>query len=536
MRFPSRVGFGLGLLLTSGFLLAQDVPLHDWPVPSEARPAQGGITTMADVTDPRLFVGIQPCRVADTRGNGAPIQGGIFANSAQRTWDVTGICGIPADADALSVNFSVVAALGIPPGSFLLAWPTGQAPPPTAIMTYGPGQIISNAAIVPLGPGEQLNVNVSGSTHVIMDVNGYFSDTLQTPSNFLSLINNSLTLTARFTNLSTTCTDTCGLSVFVESGGAISANSVELTSDTNQAINGNVSSSGAYSSGVQGLALAGSGRTFGIFGRSLSTGIDAAGVYGLGASGEYGGPRTLAADVGVWGESRNGYGVVGQSSGTAGLFYRRNFLGTTLQSAWIASSTGGGYAVYALVGDFGGTGAKYFVEPHPTDATKVIKYVSLEGPESGTYFRGRAKFQNGLARISVPESFRIVTDEQGLSIQVTPIGQMATFAVERIGLDEIVVRGSRNVEFFYMVNGVRRAFKDHQPISDAINGGEFMPSNADARMPAYPEELKRRLVQNGTYNADGTVNLQTAHSAGWDRIWEEKSRPQSQPISHTPTP
>ena len=36
------------------------------------------------------------------------------------------------------------------------------------------------------------------------------------------------------------------------------------------------------------------------------------------------------------------------------------------------------------------TGTKSFVEPHPTDPTKVIRYVSLEGPEAGTYFRGRA--------------------------------------------------------------------------------------------------------------------------------------------------
>jgi hypothetical protein len=88
---------------------------------------------------------------------------------------VTGICGIPSVAGAISVNFTVVAAGGIPAGSFLLAWPTGQPPPPTAIMTYGPGQVLSNAAIVPLNGAGQLTVNVSGSTHVIMDVNGYYA-------------------------------------------------------------------------------------------------------------------------------------------------------------------------------------------------------------------------------------------------------------------------------------------------------------------------------------------------------------------------
>jgi len=30
------------------------------------------------------------------------------------------------------------------------------------------------------------------------------------------------------------------------------------------------------------------------------------------------------------------------------------------------------------------TGTKNFIEPHPTDASKKIRYVSLEGPEAGS--------------------------------------------------------------------------------------------------------------------------------------------------------
>jgi hypothetical protein len=131
---------------------------------------------MGAVTSPLPFIGLQPCRVADTRGNGAPIQGGIFANGEARNWMVSGICGISSGAGAISVNFSVVAAGGIPAGSFLLAWPTGSPPvQTTAIMTYGPGEILSNAAIVPLSSSGKLTVNVSGSTHIIMDVNGYYA-------------------------------------------------------------------------------------------------------------------------------------------------------------------------------------------------------------------------------------------------------------------------------------------------------------------------------------------------------------------------
>jgi hypothetical protein len=132
-----------------------------------------------------------------------------------------------------------------------------------------------------------------------------------------------------------------------------------------------------------------------------------------------------------------------------------------------------------------------------------------------------------LATIEVPEDFRLVTDADGLSVVVTPIGQMASFAVVRLGLDRVVVRGSRNVEFFYIVNGVRKTHKHLTPIGP---GREYMPETRNARMPLYlTEGQKEMLISNGTYNADGTVNMETARRLGWDREWEKRDRPAPQP-------
>ena len=48
-----------------------------------------------------------------------------------------------------------------------------------------------------------------------------------------------------------------------------------------------------------------------------------------------------------------------------------------------------------------------------------------------------------------------------------------------------------------------------------------MPASPDARMPgALSDEAGRRLISNGTYNADGTVNMNTAARLGWTAIWE----------------
>jgi hypothetical protein len=83
-----------------------------------------------------------------------------------------------------------------------------------------------------------------------------------------------------------------------------------------------------------------------------------------------------------------------------------------------------------------------------------------------------------------------------------------------------VVRASKDVTFHYQVNGVRRAFKDFQAIAE---GSEFMPQSANDVMPAgLSAETKSRLIANGTYNPDGTVNLRTAERNGWTRIWQAR--------------
>jgi hypothetical protein len=281
--------------------------------------------------------------------------------------------------------------------------------------------------------------------------------------------------------------------------------------------------------GVWGAALGDAGRIYGVRGDTDSTNSHAAGVLGVDASG-----LTAALNdfftktAGVRGESSDDFGVVGFTDSPGGQAGVAGFVVDSDGSSFAGGRLGANffgptfYGVYSS-GDYGGTGAKYFVEPHSQRADLVIRYVALEGPESGTYFRGRGKIQNGLATIEVPEDFRLVTSAEGLSIQVTPIREMATIAVMEIGLDRIVVKGSRNVEFFYTVNGVRRSHEHLRPI---VPGREFMPEGPEARLPAYLTDVqKAMLVSNGTYTADGKVNPQTARRLGWDKAWESRSTP-----------
>ena len=115
----------------------------------------------------------------------------------------------------------------------------------------------------------------------------------------------------------------------------------------------------------------------------------------------------------------------------------------------------------------------------------------------------------------------MVTDPEGLTVQITPIGEMASFAVVRMGLQEIVVKGSRDVEFSYLVQGVRASFKDVRAV---IRDGTFVPQSADERLPeALAARQKRLLISNGTYNPDGTINMATARRLGWDQMWARRS-------------
>jgi len=272
----------------------------------------------------------------------------------------------------------------------------------------------------------------------------------------------------------------------------------------------------------------------GVVGANLSTdGVGVAGRAGTDAGAGVAGSRTASFliyvdDSGVSGvnDSDAGYGVAGLNSATTGnavgvfgLTSSPDGIGVLGQASSTAAvgvlgvNTGGVGALGVLAqGDLGATGTKSFIQPHPRDASKEIRFVCLEGNESGTYFRGSAELASGVARIGVPEEFRLVTEPEGLTVQVTPRGPGSLW-VERAGLEEIVVRGSRDVEFDYFVNGVRRGFGGFEPVRANVT---YVPETLGVPYGAqYPEGLRAILVENGILNADHTPSAATAARLGW---------------------
>lgn len=119
---------------------------------------------------------VRPCRVADTRSGsgftGAFGPPGLAANG-QKSFPVSSSgCGIPASAQAYSLNMTVAPA---GPLGYLTVWPAGQAQPFVSTLNSLNGNVVANAAIVPAGLGGAISVFAPNPTDVIVDIDGYFA-------------------------------------------------------------------------------------------------------------------------------------------------------------------------------------------------------------------------------------------------------------------------------------------------------------------------------------------------------------------------
>jgi hypothetical protein len=123
-------------------------------------------------------------------------------------------------------------------------------------------------------------------------------------------------------------------------------------------------------------------------------------------------------------------------------------------------------------GNFNCYGTKNFIQPHPTDTTKVIAYVAVEAGEALTLARGTATTMNGQAVINRPQHFSFVTSATApLTVLLTPENNPAQLYVKQKSKDQITVAMKssdfsefRDVSFDYQVTGVRDGFEGLQAV------------------------------------------------------------------------
>jgi outer membrane protein assembly factor BamB len=136
----------------------------------------GKLWAFAPNPAPLQFFTVTPCRAIDTRGPAGTFGGPALAGSgAVRRFPLAGQCGVPADAQAVAANVTVINPSS---GGDLRLAPSGFASP-TSTINFSAGQVRTNNAVVsltgdPLGSLAVQTDIFPGSAHLVVDVFGYF--------------------------------------------------------------------------------------------------------------------------------------------------------------------------------------------------------------------------------------------------------------------------------------------------------------------------------------------------------------------------
>ena len=295
------------------------------PDSRRALSAEGIAATQA--YSPLPFIGLTPCRIADTRGNGftGPYGPPSLSQGSPRNFPIGGQCGIPVSAGAVSLNITVTNTQG--PG-FISIYPQGGVAPLVSTLNYIAGQTVANAAVVPLGTGGGVTVvaGVSG-TDLIIDTNGYYGSPAADSTNvFLGPNAGNTTMTGdgnTGVGYAALSSNTTGNSNTALGAGALANNSSgsDNTALGDGALGGNTSGSFNTAIGVGALIakLAGSFNT--------AVGHDA-----LGLSASIGFANTAVGHLALWNSNGSNNTAVGDQA----LFN----LGSAIRNIGIGANAG----------------------------------------------------------------------------------------------------------------------------------------------------------------------------------------------------
>jgi len=123
-------------------------------------------------SDPINFYTVSPCRVVDTRNPAGPVGGPSLSADVSRVFPIAGYCGIPQGAIAVSLNVTVV---GPSDNGNVALYPAGITTPGASAINYVTGLTRANNAVILLNGGQLEAVcRPTGTTDLVIDVNGYF--------------------------------------------------------------------------------------------------------------------------------------------------------------------------------------------------------------------------------------------------------------------------------------------------------------------------------------------------------------------------
>lgn len=127
------------------------------------------------------------------------------------------------------------------------------------------------------------------------------------------------------------------------------------------------------------------------------------------------------------------------------------------------------------------SGTKNFIQMHPTDSTKAIKFIAIEAGEALTLARGTATTYKGVSEITLPEPFSLVTsDSAPLTVLLTPEKVPVLLFTQDKSKNKIVVSMKKSdyiefgdAQFAWQVTGVRDGYENEQIIVDIDKNGDL---------------------------------------------------------------
>ena len=123
-----------------------------------------------------VYVSLDPKRLMDTRPIGSTVDGQNAAQGQRSAGSITelqitGRADIPTDASAVVLNVTAVTPAA---GGWITVYPCGSAPPNASNLNFTTGVTIPNAVIVKIGNAGRVCFYTSATTHLIVDVGGYY--------------------------------------------------------------------------------------------------------------------------------------------------------------------------------------------------------------------------------------------------------------------------------------------------------------------------------------------------------------------------
>ncbi len=168
------------------------------------------------------------------------------------------------------------------------------------------------------------------------------------------------------------------------------------------------------------------------------------------------------------------YGDLDLNGGSTGNLY-----------GWLNANAVRSWNWMTAYGDLNVYGTKNFIHPHPTDSSKIIRYIAIESGEALTFARGTAQTFSGVVQINLPEHFSLVTSSNmPLTVLLTPEAKPVVLYTKEKSKSKITVGIKKadfdefgDVKFSYQVTGVRDGFENQKVIMDLDELNKKMDSD-----------------------------------------------------------